>query len=198
VILLIAVVIGFITTVLRAIVTGRQLRPISLRFGWLVFIAVLPQILLFQVPAVGGEVPDALASIILVASQTTLLGFVLTNLAQPGVWMLGIGLTANFLAIITNGGWMPISPETVHRILPSLPIEYPLVGHRLGLSKDWVFPSGDITFFRLADRFTTPDWISHKVAFSIGDILIALGAILLLWSLSSKNNWRRYDTANES
>ena len=194
-ILLVAVVAGFIATFLRAKLTGTQLKPIRLNFGWLVFIAVLPQILLFQIPAVGRQIPDALVSIILIASQTTLLGFAVTNLPQPGMWALGIGLAANFLAIVWNGGWMPISPVTVHRILPSLPNDYPLVGRRLGISKDWIFDNNNINLSGLADRFTIPDWISYKAAFSIGDVLIAIGAIMLLWSMSSPKNWRRYDTA---
>jgi hypothetical protein len=161
--------------------------------GW--FYKVLPQILLFQIPEVGRQIPDALVSIVLISSQTTLLGFAVTNLPQPGMWALGIGLAANFLAIVWNGGWMPISPATVHRILPSLPNDYPLVGRRLGISKDWIFDNNNINLSGLADRFTIPDWISYKAAFSIGDVLIAIGAIMLLWSMSSPKNWRRYDTA---
>ena len=32
----------------------------------------------------------------------------------------------------------------------------------------------------LADRFLTPAWISHRVAFSFGDIFIAIGAFSIL------------------
>jgi hypothetical protein len=121
----------------------------------------------------------------LVASQVTLLGFVLLNLVHPAVWILGLGLLANFVAIVSNGGWMPISPVTVQRILPSLPDDILLADRRLGLSKDWILNNGDIHFYKLADRFTTPDWMAYRFAFSVGDILIGIGAVLLLWSLSS-------------
>lgn len=184
-VLLIAIIAGLILTVLRAKFTGRQLRPIDLKFIWLVFLAVIPQLVTFQIPAIGKNIPDAIASIVLISSQVTLLGFAGLNLAQPGVWMLAMGLGANFIAIISNGGWMPISPITVHRILPELPDDFPLVGQRLGLSKDWIYANGDIQFSRLADRFTTPDWMNYHVAFSLGDVLIAIGAILLLWAMSS-------------
>ncbi|MCB0072784.1 MAG: DUF5317 family protein, partial [Caldilineaceae bacterium] len=33
-----------------------------------------------------------------------------------------------------------------------------------------------------ADRFTVPDWYPQRVAFSLGDVLIALGAFGLFWS----------------
>jgi len=31
-----------------------------------------------------------------------------------------------------------------------------------------------------------PDWISYKVAFSLGDVLISIGIVVLLWSLSQE------------
>ena len=83
---------------------------------------------------------------------------------------------------------MPISPGIVHRIIPDLPSDFPLVGRRLGLSKDWIYADPDIRFPWLSDRFTLPDWSPYQVAFSFGDILIALGAIWLLWSLSDPEN----------
>lgn len=196
-ILLIAVIAGFLITSLRAKLTGRTLRPIQLKVTWLVFIAVIPQVVLFQIPAVGRHVPEALAPIILVSSQVFLVGFALLNFNRSGFWALGLGLVANFIAIVSNGGWMPISPETVRRILPSLPGDFSLVDRRLGLSKDWIIPTSEMNFPWLSDRFTTPGWLSYKVAFSIGDILIAIGAILLLWSLSNPET-RRQNVFSES
>lgn len=184
-VLLTAVLAGLFITFIRAKFTGRQLKTIQLKHSWLVFAAVLPQVLVFQIRDIGRHVPDPLASAILVLSQALLFVFAAVNITQPGVWALGIGLAANFIAIVSNEGWMPISPDTVHLILPSLPDDAPLAGRRLGLSKDWIFETSAIRFPWLADRFTLPDWISYKVAFSVGDVLIAIGAVLLLWSLSN-------------
>jgi hypothetical protein len=190
VILLTAVVVGFILTYARAKLTHRQLRSIELEIPWLVFFAVIPQWLLFQMPAVGKYIADDIVPIIMIGSQTLLLVFVLVNLKQPGVWALTLGLVMNLLAIVTNRGWMPISPETVRQILPTLPADFPLVDRRLGLSKDWIIPTSEINLPWLADRFTLPGWIPYQVAFSIGDVFIAIGAFLLLWSLSSSKHGR--------
>ena len=183
-ILLTAVAAGLIVTILRSRLTGRTLKPIKLKYSWLVFVAVLPQIVVFQIPAIGRQIPDGLVTVILVFSQGLLLGFAAINIRRSGFWLLALGSLANFLVIIFNGGWMPISPAIVHQILPDLPNDYPLVGRRLGLSKDWIYADQDIRLPWLSDRFTLPDWSPSQVAFSFGDILIALGAVWLLWSLS--------------
>jgi hypothetical protein len=183
-ILLVAVAAGFIGTTLRAKLTGRQLKPIKFKLGWLVFVAVLPQIIVFQIPVIGRYAPDAVIPFILISSQVLLLGFAAVNILHRGFWILGLGLLSNFFAIVFNGGWMPISPGTVHRILPTLPEDFPLVGRRLGISKDWIYATDDIHLPWLSDRFTLPEWSPYQVAFSFGDVLIALGAFYLLWSLS--------------
>lgn len=86
---------------------------------------------------------------------------------------------------------MPISPEVVHRVFRAIPADLPLVGRRLGYSKDWIYANNDIRFAWLSDRFTMPEWIGYQVAFSIGDILMAIGTIGLLWSLSDPENRRQ-------
>jgi hypothetical protein len=196
VVLITAVVAGLLITVLRAKLTGRHLKPIELKISWLVFVAVIPQFILFQIPAIARYIPEAWIPIILVISQALLVGFAAANVTKPGFGVLGFGSLANFLAIVFNGGWMPISPETVRRILPALPYDFDLVGRRLGQSKDWIFSNSDIHLPWLSDRFTLPGWISYKLAFSVGDVMIAIGAILLLWSLSNPDNRRQHGTAN--
>ena len=183
-ILLVAVVFGLAATCLRALKAKRNLRTIDLRFSWLVFLAVIPQLLVFQVQATARLIPEEVIPVILVFSQILLLIFAGANFRRPGFWALSLGLLANFLAIGLNGGWMPISPETVQRMLPSLPARTWVAGERLGFTKDRIMTAGYTRLAWLGDVFTLPAWISYRVAFSVGDLFIAVGAFLILWSLS--------------
>lgn len=180
-ILLIAVVIGLGATLLRARLSGRRLKPLHIRISWLVFLAVIPQILSFQIPATGKLIPEGIVPFILVGSQILLLVFAAANIRQPGFWALGLGLLANFTVIALNGGWMPISADTLRRLLPHLTAETTITSQRLLLTKDWIMPPSQTHLVWLSDTLTLP---GLSVAFSIGDIFIALGAFILMMSLS--------------
>jgi len=182
VILLIAVVLGFVATLVRAKLKRRSLKPLQLRIGWLVFAAVIPQLLSFQIPATGKLIPEVILPVILIATQALLVIFAIANLRKPGFWALGSGLLANFLVIVLNGGWMPISPDTLRRMLPALPAETVITSERLLLTKDWIMAEEQTRLAWLSDRMTLPGMMT---AFSIGDVFISIGAFLLIWSLSS-------------
>lgn len=81
---------------------------------------------------------------------------------------------------------MPISPETVQWLLPDAPANSWQIGERLGFGKDIVLEKGDTILWFLSDRIRTPLGIGYKVAFSLGDVLIALGAFWLFWSIGGR------------
>jgi lipoprotein signal peptidase len=81
---------------------------------------------------------------------------------------------------------MPISQETLLRLEPLQPANFWVIGTRLGLSKDRILAAADTNLGWLSDCLTLPQWFPYKFAFSLGDIFISIGAILLLWSLSRK------------
>lgn len=189
-ILLIAVLIGLIAGLLRANAAGRKLKTITLKHEWLVLVGILPQLLAFQIPWTSANFPDSLAPFLLVSSQVLLLIFAWLNRKQPGFWLLGLGLLLNFTIIVLNGGLMPISPETVDRLLPghSLTLQ---IGQRLGTTKDIILPDADTKLSWLSDRFILPDWTQYRIAFSLGDIVIAMGALWLTWSLGGPINEKK-------
>ena len=185
-ILLIAVVIGLAATIIRARLRHRTLKLSKLRLEWLVFVSVLPQIFVFQIPWTARLIPENIVPYIQILSMLGLLIFVGANFSTPGFWVLGLGLLANFIVISTNGGWMPIHQETLHTLVPAKPINTWEIGTRLGYSKDIIMTIANTNFVFLSDVITLPQWFPYKFAFSLGDIFISTGTAILLWSLSEK------------
>jgi hypothetical protein len=186
-ILLWAIVIGLVATLLRARLTHRTLKLTHLRWEWLILVTVIPQIFLFQIHATAKLVPESVVPIIHVVSMAGLLIFAIRNITRPGFWALGLGLLGNFLVIILNGGWMPISVETLSRMGTGHLDSFWVIGSRLGHGKDRIMPLENTNLAWLSDRLILPKWIPLDIAFSMGDIFITIGTILLLWSLSSNN-----------
>lgn len=193
-ILLLAIVIGLFVTIIRARLNNRTLILPPFRWEWLVFLSVIPQIFVFYIPTIGQWVPEWTIPYIQITSMVGLLIFTLVNLTAPGFWGLGLGLLSNFIVIALNGGWMPIQPQTLKQMVPSQPIEVWEIGTRLGFTKDQIMAYEETNLVFLSDIFTLPQWIPYKVAFSLGDIFISIGIVILLWSLSSKTR-RKNDTS---
>jgi hypothetical protein len=183
-VLLVAIFLGFIAAWIRAYLTKRKLHQPQLKYLWLVFAAYLPQALAFSLPT-KHWLPDAWVGIALVGSLVLLLGFVWINRFRPGLWALGIGLILNLAVIALNGGMMPISPDTLKTWSPDVPLNTWEVGKRFGTGKDIVLANKDTRLWFLSDRFVTPPQFSLHIAFSLGDVFIAIGAFLLMWSLAN-------------
>ena len=190
-ILLYAVLVGFLAGLLRAWAGKRPLRVPDLRLIGLLILVFLPQFFTFYFPLTRKSIPDKWASIALAVTQVAFLVFIWVNHRQPGFWMLGLGLLLNLSVILPNGGWMPITPQTASRIYPAVPVSSWRIGERLGSSKDVVFRLRDIRLEWLSDRFVLP--IGPKIAFSLGDIFLSLGAFWFCWSLGSIEKAQRLD-----
>jgi hypothetical protein len=115
----------------------------------------------------------------IVTSQLLLLIFAWLNRYLPGMWILIAGLVLNMAVMIANGGFMPINPDTAERILGAERIASFELGSRIGY-KDILLPATETRLEWLADRFLPPVWLPYQVAFSLGDVFIALGAFGIL------------------
>ena len=180
-ILLSAIVVGLVAGMTRAKIRKQLFSPPDLQFAWVLLLAVTPQLFTFHLPEISEYASDNFAAGILVSSQVLLLVFVWNNRHLPGFWMLGLGLGLNLLVITLNGGLMPISPETVQRLIPNTTVDPSAFGTRLGTSKDVLLPTTDTILWWLSDCFVIPPWIPYRAAFSLGDVFIAIGAFWLFW-----------------
>jgi hypothetical protein len=181
VILLIAVVFGLLAGLLRAKRSQTAWQLPELQQVWIVAVCFVPQLVAFYLPITRTILTTPLAAACLIISQAGLLLFCLINWRQPGVLILATGLLLNLLAILANGGLMPLSTQTAARLVPPQVLASMKVGSRVSASsKDILLKPEDIVFPWLSDRFVLPDWFQSHFAFSLGDVLIGLGAFLLL------------------
>jgi hypothetical protein len=80
---------------------------------------------------------------------------------------------------------MPITPETLIQINPGTIAEQWRTGIHYGYSKDIILPRGETRLWALSDILVLPYLIPRPTAFSLGDLLIAIGIIVLLQGQST-------------
>ncbi len=179
-ILLVALLAGLISGLLLAFFQKRAWQIPPLRHLWLVVVAVIPQIFAFDIPATRAKIPDSIVAVGLITSLAILLVFCWENRRIAGIWLLALGLILNLSVIASNGGFMPISPQTASHLLPAAALSKVEVGDRFGYGKDILLLPEKTNLAWLSDQFLLPAWVSYKVAFSLGDILVASGAFWLM------------------
>ena len=179
-ILLLALLAGWLSGLAYAHWQKRSYQVPTIYGLWLAFVAFIPQLVAFYLPATRSLISDCLAAASLVTSQTLLLGFAWMNRRLAGMWLLILGLALNLAVIIANGGFMPISPESAGDLIPTAAVQLMNVGSRFGFSKDVLLLPEDMHLGWLSDRFLLPEWFSYQVAFSLGDIFVATGIFWLL------------------
>ncbi len=140
----------------------RRLAGVRLRGPALILCTLAVQVVVVELP-VG---PHWLPSAAHVATYLVAGVFVWLNRSVPGLLMIGLGAASNGVAIALNGGTLPASAQALRR------------AGRLTSNTEFV-NSGMVQHPRLwflGDVFATPaSWPLPNV-FSIGDLIIVLGA----------------------
>ena len=183
-VLLLAIAAGLLAGVSWARWHGHPYQSPELQHLWLVFVAFLPQFIVVYLPITRRLFPDWLVVGLLFTSQIILLVFVWLNRYILGMSILLCGVMLNIAVMTGNGGFMPISPQTASRLVSEDILRDVQSGSRFGI-KDILLHPEDTRFEWLADRFLPPSWFPYQVAFSLGDVFIALGVFWLLAKPSS-------------
>jgi hypothetical protein len=162
--ILYAVVAGIVIGLLTG---GSASRLGDLHFRWAPLIAVgmAGQVLLFSTPL--GDALGPAAPIVYIASNVVVLAVVWRNLSIPGLRLVLIGGASNLITIVANGGYMPVSPEAM-AVMGRLPKE--------GYSNSRLLDG--VVLGPLTDLFAMPTWVPMANVFSIGDVLIGVGAAI--------------------
>ncbi len=144
-----------------------NLGALSFRWTWVAIAGLAAQVALFS-PPVNSAVGQAGAPLY-VASTAAVFGFVLANLRVSGMPIVALGAGLNLLAIAVNGGTMPASRAALEAIGAGGTVGY--INSR-ELAAPALAPLGDV--------FALPTWLPFANVFSVGDLLIGVGVLVLV------------------
>jgi hypothetical protein len=164
------------------LVGGRvsNLASIDVKWGWLAPLAFLIQAYLIFFPAERAGGLLSARSLLLTASHILLFVVVWQNRHLSGVKLLGLGLVLNFLVMVVNGGFMPITPEALVQIGYDGNASQLETGYIVGRTKNMVAEAGEARLWLLSDIMVIPRPFPIPSALSLGDVLIVLGLFLFL------------------
>jgi hypothetical protein len=129
------------------------------------------QLILFARPVaehVGAEGP-----VIYVVSTLVVLAVLLRNIALPGFAIIAVGAILNLIPVLANGGAMPSAPEAWLALNGEAALPVSHFSNSVLIGPDTHFPF-------LGDIFVWPRPLPLANVFSVGDAVIALGAIVFL------------------
>lgn len=143
------------------------LAALRLRRSWMLPVALGLQVL---VVTVAPGLPHGITSSVHLLSYALAGAFLALNLRLPGMSLVALGAGANAITIALNGGVLPASAAALSA-----------AGWRTDGS-DFA-NSAPLTSPRLAflgDNYVSPAWLPLRNVFSIGDVVIAFGLVVLV------------------
>jgi hypothetical protein len=152
---------------------GRVRNLEHVHFVWwqLALAGLLVQLVLFAGPVAERVGPEGPA--IYVLSTLAVMVALMRNLRLPGLVIIAVGATLNLIPVLANGGAMPSSPEAWLQLtgVAALPVTH--FSNSVLIGPDTLFPF-------LGDVFVFPRPLPMANVFSIGDAVIAVGAVVFL------------------
>jgi len=143
------------------------LSRLQLRWAWVFVAGLAVQLVLFS-DAVTGWI-GALGPPIYVLSTLAVAAVIAVNRRIPGMPIVLLGAASNLAAILANGGFMPASAEALAAL-----------GYRTegGYSNSSFVANPNLPW--LTDIFALPAWLPATNVFSIGDVLIGAGVVVII------------------
>jgi hypothetical protein len=145
-----------------------RLADLALRAPWLFLAALGLQVVAFPFDVLPWRTGQGAATALWLASYAVLVVAGALNLRVTGVPLVAAGMTANIAAIAANGGTMPVLPEAMR------------AAGRTAVHKANSTGVSAPRLSWLVDRWAAPDWLPLANVYSVGDVLIALGAIVVV------------------
>jgi len=151
----------------------RNLEHVTFTWWGLALIGLAVQVVLFAEP-VAVWIGD-LGAPLYVLSTLAVMAALLRNLDHRGLAIVAIGAALNLLPILANGGTMPSAPEAWAALNGVAAVPTPHFSNSVLIGPETLFPW-------LGDIFVWPRPLPFANVFSIGDVVIAVGAVIFLAS----------------
>lgn len=144
------------------------LAELPLRAPWLFLAAIALQVVAFPVAALPWRTDESLATALWLASYGLLALAAVLNRRITGVPVVALGMGLNLVAILANRGTMPVRYEAMRDAGRTAVRE----------ANSTALASPHLPW--LIDRWAAPGWVPLANVFSIGDVVIALGAVVVV------------------
>src|SRR3954452_8511711 len=143
------------------------LAELRFRARGVLFASIVAQVLIISVvPAGSSTLHDAVH----IGTYVAVAAFVVANRRMPWVWLVALGGALNFAAIVANGGVMPATPRALTAA--------GMVVARAEFTNSGAVAHPHLQF--LGDVFWLPSSWPVSNVFSVGDVVILLGALLAM------------------
>ena len=146
-----------------------RLADFHLRALWLFYVAIGLQLIAYPSMIMPYAVPENVASVLQVLSYAALVVITVVNRRVPGMLLAGAGMLSNLVTIIANGGHMPALPAAMR----AAGLTY------TGVKNNSVAEAAPRLPW-LVDRFAAPHWVPIANIYSVGDVLIVTGVVVLI------------------
>ncbi len=156
-----------------ALLCGGRLGRISslrLRGLWLFFLAFGIQVVAFPFAFLPWTTGEDAAKVLWLVSYGCLLAAAALNRRIVGAQVVALGMALNLVAILSNGGRMPATPSAMEAAGLDFAVKHNSVA------------AAEPNVPWLVDRFAAPQWVPLTNVFSVGDVVIAVGAFVLVFA----------------